>query len=153
MSDIKLEKRIYNDYVTALKSKDKDKAQFLSFIRAGIKYIAIDLKKDAVSDEEVLSVLKKTQKQLNETLESGVSANKQDIIVKTENELSIISEYLPKPLDDKQLIDIIDQAIADTGAMSQRDMGKVMKEVLAKAGICADAKKTSSIVKEKLSSI
>ncbi|MFH1062252.1 MAG: GatB/YqeY domain-containing protein [Candidatus Omnitrophota bacterium] len=151
MSENALEKRIYNDYVAALKSKDKDRAQLLNFIRAGIKYIEIDLKKDALSDEEVLSVLKKNQKQVTETRDSGISANNQDIIAKAENELSIISEYLPQPIDEKELINIIDQVIAETGAKSQKDMGKVMKEVLAKVGISADAKKTSLLVKEKLS--
>jgi uncharacterized protein len=153
MSEITLEKRLYNDYVSALKNKDKERAQFLNFIRAAIKYIAIDLKKDALSDEEVIPVLKKNQKQLNETKESGISANKQDIIVKAEKELLILNEYLPQPMDESQLINIIDQAIAETGAKSQKDMGKVMKEVLAKVGISADAKKTSSLVKERLSLI
>lgn len=153
MNEPTLEKRIYNDYVTALKSKDKERAQLLNFIRAAIKYIAIDLKKDSLSDEEVLSVLKKNQKQITETKESGIAANKQDIIDKAEKELSIVNEYLPKAIDESKLIEIIDQAIADTGAMSQKDMGKVMKEVLVKVGISADAKQTSSIVKQKLSLI
>ncbi len=153
MNELTLEKRIYNDYVTALKSKDKERAQLLNFIRAAIKYVAIDLKKDTLSDEEVLSVLKKNQKQIIETKESGIAANKQEIIDKAENELSIINGYLPEQIDESQLIKIIDKAIAETGAMSQKDMGKVMKEVLAKVGISADAKKTSLIVKQKLSSI
>ena len=153
MNEISLEKRIYNDYVSALKSKDKERAQILNFIRAAIKNIAIDLKKDALSDEEVLSVLKKNQKQITETKESGIIANKQDIIDKAEKELLIVNGYLPKAIDESKLIEIIDQAIVETGAVSQKDMGKVMKEVLAKVGISADAKKTSMIVKQKLSSI
>ncbi|MBU1085892.1 MAG: GatB/YqeY domain-containing protein [Candidatus Omnitrophica bacterium] len=153
MNELTLEKRIYNDYVTALKSKDKERAQLLNFIRAAMKYIAIDLKKDVLSEEEIIGVLKKNQKQITETKESGIAANKQDIILKAEKELSIIAEYLPKPMDESQLINIIDQVIAETGAVSQKDMGKVMKEVLAKVGISADARKTSSLVKERLSSI
>lgn len=153
MDKLTLEKRIYNDYVTALKSKDKERAQVLNFIRAAIKYIAIDLKKDTLTDEEVLAVLKKNQKQLNETKESGIAANKQDIIDKAEKELSIISEYLPQPIDESELASIIDKVIAETGASSPKDMGKVMKEVLAKVGISADAKMTSSLVKQRLSSL
>lgn len=146
-----LEKRIYNDYVSALKNKDKDRAQFLNFLRAGIKYLAIDLKKAALTDEEIFTVLKKNQKQLTETKEGGILANKQDVIAKAENELLIISQYLPQPISEAELIKIIDQVIAETGARSQKDMGKVMKEVLAKLGNSADAKQTSALVKAKLS--
>lgn len=146
-----LEKRIYNDYVSALKNKEKDRAQFLNFLRAGIKYLAIDLKKAALTDEEIFTVLKKNQKQLTETKEGGILANKQDVIAKAENELLIISQYLPQPISEAELIKIIDQVIAETGALSQKDMGKVMKEVLAKLGNSADAKQTSALVKAKLS--
>jgi uncharacterized protein YqeY len=152
MNEITLEKRIYNDYVAALKNKEKEKAQFLNFIRAGIKNIAINEKKELLSDEEVFAVLNKTKKQLIETKESGITANKPDIVAKADKELDIIKAYLPKPLDESDLIEIIDKAINETGAASPKDMGKVMKEVMAKVGIRADAKKISSLVKEKLSS-
>jgi uncharacterized protein YqeY len=152
MNEISLEKRIYNDYVTALKNKEREKAQFLNFVRAGIKNIAINEKKDSLSDDEVFAVLKKTQKQLAETKESAINANKPEILEKAEKELCIINGYLPQPLDDDKLIEIIDQAINGTGATSPKDMGKVMKEVMANVGIRADAKKVSLLVKEKLSS-
>jgi len=146
-----LEDTIYKDYVAALKSADKLKSQFLSFLRAHFKNAAIGLKKDKLEDNEVLVVLKKTQKSLREEKEGGVSAGKPEIIEKAEKEMAILSNYLPQPLGEDRLREIIEEVIAETGAASMKDMGSVMKSVLAKVGVRADAKHLSRLVKAKLS--
>ncbi|MFH2138687.1 MAG: GatB/YqeY domain-containing protein [Candidatus Omnitrophota bacterium] len=146
-----LEEKIYNDYVKALKSRDKEKSGFLSFVRADLKNIAINNKKEKLADEDVLSALKKQKKQLQETVES-TAGGKPELSAQAKKEITMLDEYLPQPLADDELLAVINQAVTDVGAVSIKDMGKVMKEVLAKVGVRADAKKTSELVKNKLSS-
>ena len=146
-----LEEQIYKDYTDALRSRDKDKADFLSFIRAEIKNVAIDLKKRQLEDDEVLVVLTKQKKKLADSRDSMASSGRDDLIKKIDNEFMILEQYLPKALAQEELIGIINQVILDTKASSIKDMGKVMKEVAAKVGVRADPKKISQIVKDKLS--
>ena len=147
-----LEDKIYQDYVTALKAKDKAKTGFLSFVRADLKNRAIELKKDKLDDSEVLAVLKKQQKRLQDSKESITASGRTELIQGLEQELALLAEYLPKPLADEELAKIVKDTISDLGAASMKDMGKVMKEILAKVGVRADSKKVSSLVKECLSS-
>lgn len=147
-----LEDKIYNDYVQALKSKEKNKTVFLSLLRSEFKNQAIELKKDKLSDPEALIVLKKQQKYLLDAKESIIASKRSDLIENLENELKILNSYLPEPLSDSKVLEIIDEVIASTGACSIKDMGKVMKEILEKVGVSADSKKVSSLVKEKLTS-
>jgi len=145
-----LEKRIYEDYKLALKSQNKQKAQYLSFLRAGMKNLAISQKTQDLTDDDVIAVLKKEQKLLEEAKESGITLNKPEMVEKAEQELAILTDYLPEPLTDKELGLVIDAAIKETSAVSMKDMGNVMKAVKAQAGARADAKKVSNIVRQRL---
>ncbi len=146
-----LEEKIYQDYLQALKSKDKIKLTFLSFLRSELKNQAISLKKKALDDDEVLGGLKKQQKRLQDSKESIASSGRQDLIENLDKELNILQQYLPQPLSEQELTTIINEVIASTGAVSMKDMGKVMKEVISKVGVRADSRKVSALVKEKLS--
>tara|TARA_B100000315_G_scaffold256537_1_gene302676 strand:- start:78 stop:527 length:450 start_codon:yes stop_codon:yes gene_type:complete len=148
-----LEEQIYQDYVTALKAKDKAKSTFLSFLRSGLKNKAIDLKKEKLDDDEVLTVLKKEQKRLQDAKESVAKSSRQDLLTDLESELTLLNQYLPKAIAEDELITIIEQSIAEEKAVSIKDMGKVMKSVLGKVGVQADSKTVSQIVKSKLSSL
>lgn len=145
-----LEDKIYKDYVDALKSKNRPKSDFLSFIRAELKNSAIELKKDKLDDNEVLSALKKQKKRLEESYEMMQKSQRADVLGGLKMELAILDEYLPRQLTDSELANLVEQTIKDTGASSIKDMGRVMKEILAKAGASADSKKVSEIVKAKL---
>lgn len=146
-----LENKIYQDYTQALRDKNRQKIDFLSLIRSDIKNQAISLRKNKLEDTEVLSVLKKAQKKLQDAKESIVKAERTDLLEDIEKELIILSEYLPKPLAENELIEIIDTTINKISASSMKDMGQVMKEVLAKTGVRADSKTVSNLVKTKLS--
>ncbi|NQT28306.1 MAG: GatB/YqeY domain-containing protein [Candidatus Omnitrophica bacterium] len=146
-----LEDKIYQDYTQALRAKNRQKIDFLSLIRADIKNQAIDLKKDKLEDAEVLVVLKKAQKKLQDAKESMATSGRTDLLEGLEKELAILSEYLPKPLEQAQILEIVSAVISELSASSIKDMGKVMKEVLARVGVRADSKKVSNLVKEKLS--
>ncbi len=147
-----LEKQIYFDYLEALKSRNKNKISYLSFIRSELKNHAINFKKSKLDDSEVLIILKKLQKNLFDTTASIAPNTRQDLLNDLEKELQILNQYLPKPLDDSELLKIINQVITDINASSMKDMGKVMKEVLSIVGLKADSKKLSSFVKDKLMS-
>jgi len=147
-----LEERIYKDYLQALKDKDKHRVEFLSFIRAELKNVAIELKKDKLQDNQVWEVLKRQKKRLCEIRESALSSNRSDILTAVEEELAILNSYLPQPLSETELSTIIDEVISQVGATSLRDVGRVIKAVLEKVGARAEPKEVSRLVKEKLKS-
>lgn len=148
-----LEDKIYQDYVEALKSRNKSKSEFLSFIRSELKNEAINLKVEKLDDAQALIVLKKQQKRLLDTKDAIVSSQRSDLLQNIEQESNILNQYLPKPLKDAELLQIVEEVISKTKASSIKDMGRVMKEVLTQVGVKADSKKVSSLVKEKLSSL
>lgn len=146
-----LEDKIYQDYVTALKAKEKEKAQFLSFLRADLKNMAKSLKKDKLDDDQALGVLKKQKKRLLESKEFIEKSQREDLLKKVNLEISIVDGYLPQPLAKEEVIKVVDEVIAKIGASSMKDMGAVMKQALEKLGQRAEAKEVSQIVKSKLS--
>jgi len=145
-----LEQKIYKDYTDALRARDKAKIDFLSFIRAELKNTGIDLKKSSLDDADVCTVLKRQKKRLEESKESFVVSGRKDLIEQAEKELALVNGYLPQPLGDAEMLKVIEQVIAEIQAASLKDMGRVMKEVLAKVGASADARKLSELVKMKL---
>lgn len=146
-----LHEQIYKDYVQAMKARDKKRSEFLSYIRGELKNVAIDLKKDNLEDNEVLTVLNKQKKRLSDAKAEYEKSNRTDLIDDLNQELRLLSEYLPEQLSEEKVNSIVDEVIAETSASSMKDMGMVMKQVLAKVGVSADAKLVSAMVKEKLS--
>jgi hypothetical protein len=146
-----LEDRIYQDYTQALKAKNRPKSDFLSLVRADLKNQAINLKKAKLEDAEVLAVLKKAQKKLKDAKESIAGSGRADLLEGLEKELVILNSYLPEPMEDTELTGIVKTVISNLKASTMKDMGKVMKEVLAKVGVRADSKQVSGLVKEILS--
>lgn len=147
-----LEDTIYKEYFEALKSKNKDKADFLSFIRSEIKNAAITAKKDKLEDAEALAILKKIKKNLDEAKVTFATTARTDLVEKSVREIAILDTYLPKALSETELTVIINETVTGLGASSIKDMGKVMKEVIGKVGVRADSKMVSDLVKQKLSS-
>jgi uncharacterized protein YqeY len=145
-----LEDTIYHDYVTALKSRDKPKADFLSLIRAEIKNAALELKITKLSDEQTMQVLKKQLKRLQDARQTIAASGRHEHVQSLEGEISLLAAYLPQPVSDEALLAIVTSVIQTSGATSIKDMGKVMKEVLAQVGLQADAKTVSDLVKRKL---
>ncbi|HEC69529.1 MAG TPA: GatB/YqeY domain-containing protein [Candidatus Omnitrophica bacterium] len=149
-----LEEIIYKDYITALKSKEKAKVEFLSFIRAELKNRAIFLKKEKLEDSQVIEILKKQKKKLSELKDSLANKGpRQDILEKLNYEMSLLEGYLPSPLSKEEVVEIVEAVIKELGASSLRDMGKVMGAVLKKAGGRAEPKDIAPIVKEKLTNL
>lgn len=146
-----LEEKILGDYKQAMKDKDALKVSVLSFLRASLKNTAIDKRKDALSDEEVIAVIKKQVKQRQDSIEQFKQGGRLDLYEKETKEKEVLESYLPAQLSEGEIRAIIAEVIASLGgAVSITEMGKVMKEVMAKAGSAADGKLVSSLVREAL---
>ena len=145
-----LENKILNDYKEALKKRQQDVSSTLNFLRAALKNEAIKLKKDELDDNEAIVIIKRLIKQHQDSIEQFKKGQRQELVEKEERELEILKSYLPKQLDEEQLKSIVDEAADALQATSMKDMGKVMKEVMAKVASSADGKMVSDMVKKKL---
>ena len=148
-----LEDKILNDYKEAMKARDSLRITVLSCLRAEFKNTAVTKKKDLLDDNECIGVIKKQVKQHQDSIEQFKNGNRNDLAEKEIKELDILQSYLPAQLSEAELSKAIDEVIVSTGAVGIKDMGKVMKEAMAKAGSSADNKLLSDLVKQKLSKL
>ncbi len=142
--------KILNDIKEAMKAKDSKKLEVLRFVNAEIKNKEIALRPKQVLEDDIMQVLKKYLKQRKEAAKQFATAGRQDLVDKEAYEASIITAYLPEILTQEQLKPIVDEIVKSTGASSIKDMGTVMKGVLAKVGAQADGKMVSMLVKDVL---
>ena len=146
-----LEEKILSDYKEAMKKKDTVKSSCLSFLRAQMINVAIEKRKKLLDDNEVIAVIKKQIKQHQDSVEQFQKGERLDLADKETKELEVLKSYLPAQLSSEEVKKIIEEVIAGIGAQGLKDMGKVMKEVMAKIGQSANGKLVSDLVKEKLS--
>jgi uncharacterized protein YqeY len=149
MSDLK--HRITEDMKSAMRSKEKLRLLTVRTILAGIKQQEIDTRAD-VDDTAILMILDKMCKQRRESISQFSKAGRNDLVEQEQAELDVIQVYLPEPLSDTELQALVSEAMAETGANSMRDMGKVMAFIKPKAQGRADMGKISGIIKSQLSS-
>ena len=135
---------------TAMREKDQVKLDSIRFLQAAIKNREIDMRPDPITADEVLSVIKKSVKQRKESIEQYKAANRQDLVDKEMAELKVIEAYLPTQLSKEQIEALVAQAITELKATTIKDMGPVMKAVMAKSGGAADNKLVSELIKAKL---
>ncbi|HIQ24651.1 MAG TPA: GatB/YqeY domain-containing protein [Persephonella sp.] len=141
---------LQNEMKQALKAKDNLKLSVIRMLISEIKKVQIDKKKE-LSDEEIIEVIQRYAKQRKEAIKQYKDAKREDLAQKEEQELEIVSKFLPKQLSEEEIVKIVEQVIKETGASSMKDMGKVMKMVMEKVKGRADGSLVSKIVKEKLS--
>lgn len=148
-----LEQKISNDYIQAMKDKDTLKSSVVSFLRAQLKNIHIDKKAEKLEDADVIAVIKKQVKQRQESIAQFEQGGRLDLVEKEKKEMAILQSYLPEAASLEETETAVRQAIEDAKATSIRDMGAVMKAVLAKLEGRADNKIVSDLVKKCLSSL
>jgi uncharacterized protein YqeY len=141
---------IQQDLHQAMRSGDKAKVQALRLVLAAIKQIEVDERVE-VDPTRLLAVLSKMAKQRQESIDQYRQANREDLVVQEEYELALIQSYLPQPLEESELVKMIEEAVAETNAESIRDMGKVMNLLRPKLSGRADLSKVSEMIKHKLS--
>jgi uncharacterized protein YqeY len=142
--------RINEDLKAAMKSKDADRLSTLRMVKTAIKNREID-KMEALTDEEAIRVLQSLVKQRRDSIEQYQQAGRIDLAEKEAAEIKTIEEYLPAAMDEAAITRVVEETVAETGATSMKEMGAVMKAVMAKlAGQTVDGKVVNQIVKSKL---
>jgi Uncharacterized conserved protein len=138
-----LAERLTEDLKQAMKDQDKLRLSVLRMVRAAIKNVEIE-KRRPLTDDEVLDVLNRELKQRQESLAEFEKAGRDDLSRQAEEEIRILRQYLPEPLDEEALAALIDEVIRETGATTKRDLGKVMSVLMPKVKGRADGKKSES---------
>ncbi|NDY55526.1 GatB/YqeY domain-containing protein [Desulfovibrio sulfodismutans] len=141
--------RIEKDYLAAYKARDEVRLSVLRMLKTAAKNRQVELLRP-LSDDELAEVLAKQAKQRRESIEQFGRAGRDDLRDREERELSVLNEYLPTPLTEDELFREVDQAIAELGAQSVKDMGRVVSTVLAKHKGRADGKMVSDMARSRL---
>jgi hypothetical protein len=123
MSDLK--SRISDATKAAMKARDKGRVAALRMVNAEIKRVEVDERR-SLEDGDVLAVLNRMLKQRRDSMEQYEGAGRDDLAAQERFEIELITGFLPEPLSEAELDAIIDSAVAETGAGSMKDMGKVM---------------------------
>ena len=144
-----MKKKLMNDLKDAMKNKNKLKKQVITMLKAEIKQIEVDERID-VDKERIMDIIASQIKVKRKALQDFKKAERQDLVEKTEDEISILKEYLPKQLSKDELEEIIDETIQKLSATNMKDMGKVMGSVTSKVKGKAENSLIAEIVKSKL---
>ncbi len=139
---------LQTDMKHAMKDRENGKLQLtvLRMVWATIRNKEID-EKTELKDDAVMAVIMKEIKQREDTIQEIKDANRPEMVEKNEQEIAILKKYLPQQLSDDELKEIVQAAIAKTGAKSMKDMGKVMGTVMAQTQGRASGQRVNAIVK------
>jgi uncharacterized protein YqeY len=141
--------QIEEDVKEATLARDAGRRDALRLILASLRSAEKDLQRP-LSDDEELQVLQRERKRRIEAAEAFHAAGRDEQAAKEEGELAILEEFMPAPLTEEELEQIVDDAIAENKATSIRDMGRVMADVMPQIAGRADGSAVSQIVREKL---
>jgi hypothetical protein len=141
--------RIEQELKTAMRARDQERTDALRLTLASLRSAEKEVQRPLKDDEE-LHVLQRERKRRAEAAEAFRGGGREEQAAKEERELEIIQEFMPEPVDEDELERIIDDAIAETGATSLRDLGRVMADVMPQVAGRADGSVVSQLVREKL---
>lgn len=141
-----LRAQVKNDIKEAMKAKETEKRDALRMLDSALKQIEVDERKE-LSDEDVVAIIQKQIKQRNDAAAQYKDAGRDDLYDKEMAEIGFFEAYMPSQLSDEELTDTLKAIIAETGAESMKDMGKVMGAAKAKIGSQADGKRINECVK------
>jgi hypothetical protein len=144
-----LKERIQQDMKDAMRAADKPRLGTIRLILAAIKQIEVDERKD-LDDTGITIVLDRMVKQRRESISQFEKAGRTDLVDQEAAELAIIQTYLPEPLSESELNALIDEAMAQTGASSIKDMGRVMALLKPELQGRADMGAVSAMIKARL---
>jgi uncharacterized protein YqeY len=133
----------------AMRAGDTTRRDALRLILASLRSAEKDLMRELTEDEE-LQVLQRERKKRIEAADAFRAAGREEQAEKEEDELDVLEEFMPDPLSEEELEQIVDDAIAENKATSMRDMGRVMADVMPQIAGRADGSAVSQIVREKL---
>lgn len=133
----------------AMKAKDAVLKSTITMLRSAIKQVEVDQRIE-LDDEGVIDIIAKQLKQKQAARDEFEKGGRQDLVDETLAEMEILKKYLPEQLSEEALREMVKEAIAETGASSQKEMGKVMALLTPKTKGRADGKLLSVLVKELL---
>lgn len=143
-------KKLEQDMMQALKSKEKERAGALRLIISKCKNKAIELRKE-LSDQEIIKVIQTVAKQHKESIKLYKEGNRNDLVEAEVRELGFVEVYLPSMMSEEDLRGLVSSVVAEVGATSMADFGKVMPNVMKQGAGKIDGNTAQSIVKELLS--
>ena len=144
-----LKDKLSDDLKLSMKNKDLIRKNVVQLIRAGIKQIEVD-KRVTLDDDGVLDVIAKQLKQRRDSLPEYEKSGRDELVMQLKQEIEVLMEYLPAQLTHEELVEIVKEAVAATGASTIKDMGKIMAHVMPKTKGRADGKEINAIVRELL---
>ena len=142
--------KIAADMKEALRAKDAARLSTLRMLKSAVEYYKIEKKQEKLTDADVVVVIKKQVKQRQDSIEGFEKGGRTDLVEKEKAELAVLKSYLPEEIPQAQLEEIVKAVIAEVGATTKTDMGKVMKAVQAKVAGRADNRLVSQIVSANL---
>lgn len=132
-----LKQRITDDMKACMKAKEKERLGTIRLILSALKQVEVD-ERIELDDERIIVILDKMLKQRRESIKQYRDAGREDLAVIEEAEILVIQDFLPQPLSEQEIEAMIAAAIAESGATSVKDMGKVMGLLKPKMQGCAD---------------
>jgi uncharacterized protein YqeY len=141
--------RLEDELRQAMLARDDERRDALRLIISSLRAAEKELQRP-LSDEEELQVLQRERKRRNEAAEAFRSGGREEQAAAEERELAVLEEFMPEPLSDDELEEIVDNAIAEVGATSLRQVGRVMADVMPQVAGRADGSRVSQLVREKL---
>jgi len=145
-----LKPKITDDMKTAMRAKDKQRLGVIRLIQAAIKQREVD-ERISLDDKEVIIVLDKMLKQRRDSLAQYKKAERQDLAEQESFEIKLIQNYMPQPLSESELAELIETALTEIGATSIKELGKVMSYLKPKVQGRADMRALSTNLKKRLS--
>lgn len=144
-----LKEKLLEDLKNSMKEKNEIRKNTIQMVRAAILQVEKD---NAVTleDNKIVEIIAKEVKKRKDSLSDYEKSGRQDLLNQINEEIEILSEYLPEQLSKEQIQEIVKEIIATTGATSMKDMGIVMKASKEKMGASADGKTINEVVKELL---
>ncbi len=143
--------QINEDMKEAMKSRESFKLNVIRMLKGAIQLEKINKKED-LTDDEIISVVNKQIKMRKDSIQEFSKANREDLVKQNEEEIKILTKYMPPQLSEEEVNKIIDEAFTSINPTSMKDMGKIMKEISPKLNGRADMGKVNVIVKSKLES-
>jgi uncharacterized protein YqeY len=141
--------RLESELTAAIKERDNERRDALRLILSSLRSAEKELQRPLHDDEE-LQVLQRERKRRLESAEAFRAAGREEQALAEEAELAVLEEFMPEQLSEEELEGIVDDAIAEVGATSMRDLGRVMADVMPQIAGRADGSAVSQIVREKL---
>ena len=140
--------QVKQDVTTALKSGDRERAGALRLVSSELQKAH---KEASGSEADEVAVLQRERKRRLEAADAYREAGREDLAEGEQREAALIEQYLPAQLSDDELHQIVGDVVAETGAASPKEMGRIMSMVMPRVQGRADGKRVSAVVKEKLS--